>query len=541
MIKKIVINIFIVLFLFIVFPINKSYALPSYEFIPKGINYIDPDNTLFTLKDEYNQGNIYSISPFRVNGGCEYIICSYDYQDVFFLDAHVYEYNSLGKLLGEVDLERFYDTNYLRFFVSSSTYYVSFSIDVCIEYGSNIKYYDIRNEYIMFSSDSMSFDDFTKGLNKHYNDYLYQGYDLDTYEILDKSYNLKTKLSNPISLSKVDEMIYAFDNTDGNISNQKEVVYENYSARKNNEYGSYLLKYTVKNSNNLITTLLITIEVVDDIYPVIYGDSVITFNTNSLLTLEEIISRYQAIDNSEYDISDKIYVISDEYSDRTTRTGLFTILLGVKDDSGNESNIDITINVLEGDTTPPIITGPNELIASRDILISDEEILAMFNASDETDGNITDKLVIDSFDYQVNYNKIGEYKIYVSVKDRASNETKVLLKVLVKDNTPPTFLINSVYVYTLVNANSDVNDIISYLKRFKVINGNNINIIEENYSENKNTPGEYLIKLECDDIETDIILNVSEEQEPIKKGSWIKRLFNNLYSSIKRFFQRLFS
>jgi len=86
----------------------------------------------------------------------------------------------------------------------------------------------------------------------------------------------------------------------------------------------------------------------------------------------------------------------------------------------------------KADTTPPTITlkGDNPLILEY----GDKYKEAGFSATDDTDGNITNKVTVIN---DINISKLGEYKVIYSVKDSSNNETNISRVVKIIDTTPP--------------------------------------------------------------------------------------------------------
>ena len=84
----------------------------------------------------------------------------------------------------------------------------------------------------------------------------------------------------------------------------------------------------------------------------------------------------------------------------------------------------ITITVIENDTTAPVITLEDGTETVSVKIDEDYDLLAGVKASDDIEGDISDRVTVDTSNF--NKFKAGTYDVYYSVKDEALNEaTKV--------------------------------------------------------------------------------------------------------------------
>lgn len=86
----------------------------------------------------------------------------------------------------------------------------------------------------------------------------------------------------------------------------------------------------------------------------------------------------------------------------------------------------------------PVIAGDSQtLVTNVDNPLTVEQIKKGLSAWDETDGDITSRIVVDSDDYTANCHKIGSYEIVFSVTDSAGNKATLTVTVIVQDLTDP--------------------------------------------------------------------------------------------------------
>ncbi len=152
-----------------------------------------------------------------------------------------------------------------------------------------------------------------------------------------------------------------------------------------------------------------------------------------------------ATDDIDGDITDDI-IIDNTVNNKVA--GAYTITYNVVDSGGNAAE-EITRTVYVNDITPPVITllGDNLVSLSVGETYTDEGAIAL----DDTDGNITDDIVIVN---NVNINVTGTYNVTYNVIDSAGNiATEVTRTVIVwdVDSTPPTapVIARNIYYYTI--------------------------------------------------------------------------------------------
>ena len=133
-----------------------------------------------------------------------------------------------------------------------------------------------------------------------------------------------------------------------------------------------------------------------------------------------------ASDDVDGNITDKIVTISDL---NTSKAGTYHIRYNVSDSAGNKADeVSRVVNVIEvaqPDTTKPLIT----LIGNAEvnITVGDNYTDAGATASDDVDGNITDRIVKTG---SVDTNKAGAYTIKYNVSDSAGNKADEVSRVV---------------------------------------------------------------------------------------------------------------
>lgn len=156
--------------------------------------------------------------------------------------------------------------------------------------------------------------------------------------------------NNKLELSTIKAALTATDGYDGNITANITLKSDNYTANYNKK-GSYQVVYTVKDSSNNSIDYTVTINVIDNIKPIISGQAI--YNTGSQVQLSEATIRAALTAVDDYDGSLVVNLLSDGYSSNYTIIGSHTIVYKVTDASGNVTEYAVTINVF--DDVPPVI------------------------------------------------------------------------------------------------------------------------------------------------------------------------------------------
>jgi len=117
----------------------------------------------------------------------------------------------------------------------------------------------------------------------------------------------------------------------------------------------------------------------------------------------------------------------------------------------NNKSSERTIEVK--DLEKPIITLEKDNI---ELNINDKYIEPGYNANDNYDGDLTDKVIVKN---DVDVSKIGNYKVYYTVKDSSNNETTQIRNVSVVDKIAPEIKFkNNLNMYAIKGKKIDIND-----------------------------------------------------------------------------------
>ena len=221
-----------------------------------------------------------------------------------------------------------------------------------------------------------------------------------------------------ISVESIKASLTASDDTDGNLTTSITLKADNYSNKFNN-VGSHKVVFTVSDKAGNVSDFTVTINVVDNIAPVLSGPTSIDKAYNLSLTLDDILQQFTVTDETSNLTWKNISVVRDDYSLNSNTPGSYVIHLQVKDGANNYSEIHtLTINVI--DDIPPVFIVSGVINVKQSLALSQDDlinILKIKGVYDET----TDSLTVLQNDYVNNENTVGVYDVIYEI---ANNEGK---------------------------------------------------------------------------------------------------------------------
>lgn len=193
-----------------------------------------------------------------------------------------------------------------------------------------------------------------------------------------------------------------------------EVVKNTYLGNES-KVGEYELTFNVLDIAGNKATATQVIKVVDNVAPVITGNSEIKMNADETLSINQILNNLNVVD--EIDGVIKPYVITSNYEQFVT--GNFGILIGAKDKSGNESTFTISIEVLDNEA-PIIYINLNKINLNSNEVLSDLELLDLIKSRILLK---YDTLEILTNEYENSTKEAGLYKVTLKAvnKDQVIN------------------------------------------------------------------------------------------------------------------------
>lgn len=238
--------------------------------------------------------------------------------------------------------------------------------------------------------------------------------------------------------------IKATDKEDGDLTDKVEIS----GKVDTSKAGTYKLTLTVKDSKGAKAEKKVTVTVKQKVVkpevkneaPVITAKD-ITLNVGDKFNLADL--QIKATDNEDGDLTDKVAV---KGTVNTTKAGVYTITITVKDSKGALATKKVTVTVKEKEVVneKPTISADNVTITEGD---SFDKSMLNIKAKDKEDGDLADKVEISG---EVNAMKAGTYTLTLTVKDSkgAVATTKVTVTVKAKEakNEAPVITANDVTI-----------------------------------------------------------------------------------------------
>lgn len=344
--------------------------------------------------------------------------------------------------------------------------------------------YPIITHYYIYNSKKV-YVDFPLGKG------IYTGIDLIPPVIKSSSELLTFSVDKYIELDMISVYINAFDETDGNII--LEAIYDNYTPNYN-KIGEYSIIFRACDSSNNCSTYDQRIKTQDIIAPSISGSNKITTYMSNPIALNDIGKNLIATDNYDGDLSTNIFLQSSSYNPNIP--GTYYAYYTIKDSSNNELKTPFKVEILVVDDIAPTIEGPTFFTNKLSSILSTKTILSNMIVNDNSDANAYKNIYIIDDNYTNNNTKIGEYTLVIGCYDKYGNESlPYIITIKTIDEIPP--VIEGVSNYTsYLSSPISLLTIKSNLVVLDNYDGNlfnNLEIIEDTYTNNKNSVGIYNI------------------------------------------------
>lgn len=213
--------------------------------------------------------------------------------------------------------------------------------------------------------------------------------------------------------------------TDTGSSTRRVEIFDNNSSVAN---------YTGLNYSQ--STAMYAFVFLDQMAPVINGQTATVTNVDSPLTETQIRSYLAAWDDVDGDLTSQIVVVEDNYTSNRFTVGTWTITYAVTDSSDNTSTL--VMHVVVSDVVKPtLVVAQNTYTIGYKQTFDVEQLRAQIQANsfDNYDSSVT--VVIDSNTYTSNKTVIGTYSVVYSATDSSGNKQTKTIQIAVIDNVSP--------------------------------------------------------------------------------------------------------
>lgn len=294
-------------------------------------------------------------------------------------------------------------------------------------------------------------------------------------------------VSNPIDIEVINDLFGAWDNYYGNVSDSITIISDNYSANKH-KTGTYEVELEAKDGSNNKTRFIYSIQVSDDEPPTIEPLEDIIISYTEVFNVDDLLERVVATDNYTENLG--ISIKEENYTENTNKVGEYFVEILVDDFNGNTVLVRQKIFVI--DDVAPIITGTTAWTLKVSEIFRPADFLNGLSATDEIDeGPI--KLYTISSDYV--WHEVGVFTVVVGAKDKYGNEATIHVTMTVTDEIAPEFYVKIPQIHVVANQTYNVEELLSLIQEKVTFKYDHIDIVDNQYIGNENTPGVYLLTL----------------------------------------------
>lgn len=335
-------------------------------------------------------------------------------------------------------------------------------------------------------------------------------------------------MSSPLTIQEILYSVAASDNNK-DISSSIFITRDLYSKFQSTPGEKQIYIQAMDEYQNTSKEFKITINLIDDIPPQIFGLNIYDSYLSSPISLSHIKQQLSVIDNVDGNITSKIEITNDSYTNSINKKGLFYITFIAKDSSKNTSE-DFRISINNIDDVKPYFYGPENLIYQVNEKPPLDVILEQYTAIDNNDNEIGFEILSDTYSDSI---KTGDFFISLSCTDSSANKSMpfsikvTVVEELIKTNEITLYLPTSTFL-----TNEEITSLLNLSSSYI--------LLENTYSENYSFEGTYTIKYKLpnnDLLEVSITTFNVENSEEIPTQETKKE---TLITKIKRFFQKIF-
>jgi acetyltransferase-like isoleucine patch superfamily enzyme len=305
----------------------------------------------------------------------------------------------------------------------------------------------------------------------------------------------------------INNYITAYDEMDGDVTDRIIVKSDTYSGNET-IVGTYTVLLEVSDYSLNTASFELIIVVKDEIAPVITGPNTFAVNVNTIIGIDTIITQHFTFKDGYDGVITSYTIVEDHYTLNTHLIGTYRVSFEVIDSSNNHASHHVDITVYDDEA--PIITGPETLT----LYLSDypilEEILALYNVTDNYTAQTLLDIIIKTSNLPVNLDRIGTYSLILSATDESANEGLKEVLITIIDDIPP--VISGINYYEIPYYNHlDLGVIIAGLivsDNHDDLTHEDLEIIENTYQDFSDKLGTYRITFRVSDSNQSAFFNV---------------------------------
>lgn len=254
--------------------------------------------------------------------------------------------------------------------------------------------------------------------------------DVKVFDLTKPVLSVEAPLDIPIaskwSIATIKSYVIVSDNVDDLNSSDLMVISDTYSAATTPGTYAVLLKAVDSSGNE--ETINVTINLVDNVPPIVYGPtSIYLYTTDTPLTSNDIKNHFEITD--AVDLSNvTITITTDEYM-QTTTPGRYLVTYQAQDTQLNTTTFSVYIHVIDHQG-PTFEIGSDIIERSTAELMSEEDIIDWFIQHTASQGLSVSSVSILYNEYAGREDQKGEYYVYLSyILDGEEVTSRVLINV----------------------------------------------------------------------------------------------------------------
>lgn len=337
-------------------------------------------------------------------------------------------------------------------------------------------------------------------------------------DFTNKDYVISIDVNNPKSVEEILAGIHAYDDVDGDISGNVQLVSTTYDPNTL-VLGRHDFNVSITDAAGNTTPGTFPLYVYDLEKPVLSGTNSYKLSYDEEITVDEVKSALTATDNFTKDLT--ITLKSDTYTENKAVVGSYSMVFTTSDAAGNASD-DFIVPIDVVDEKNPVITVPAEILVNSNAVFSEAELRKKISVVDAYDGAITDYTITGLEEYLKDTTKVKSHTLTITALDAANNKSVANTTLQILDKNAPELWVYSNFVIVLPKGQTITQeDIISYLSQIGEIDAAKVKSVS--YDVDTNKKGNYNVSIQMlDNTEYKATIAVEEYVEPFNfwEANW---------------------
>lgn len=242
------------------------------------------------------------------------------------------------------------------------------------------------------------------------------------------TYSIDVNMSDTSTLTTFIDGLTSMDAWDGDLTSNIVVPTMDVTIPGTNIYN-----ITSTDAAGNVSTLALTVNVVDDIPPVINGATKIVKAVNSTMTLSDILASLTAIDAVDGTLT--LELLSDGYSGNSSNIGNYKVKYRATDTAGNVTNHEVDVWVIDNQA-PAWILNDYFIEVTLNEVMTRESLVSLLQASGMIGNDIGYTVTFISDEYEGNEEVSGAYQVSMNITYEDGSEEVITVELNVPEALP---------------------------------------------------------------------------------------------------------